>query len=1334
VLAADALFGLILLGIALAGRFSVPAAVRPAASIAPEPAALAAKFGGLTPAGQSTGMAIAADGSLALVDRSRQVVIRLDAKGRPLGEWGPNFGPGLDAQDLVGIAVDGDGWDLLDRGALRILRLDAQGQAQPLRTIDLGPLATYGPNGLVTDSQGNLYLADTGLDRLLVFTPDGALKTTVGSAGNDLGQFKQPMFLAFRPGPNPGTGGSLFVSDWENSRVEAFDANLHATSAWPLPVHSWGIAVDPLGRVFIPDGDHHLVRMFGSNGALLAEIGSDPGTQMPVDDASQVAVSPDGSKLWVLGSDGLAAVDLTPYAGLQSEAAPEAVNMPLAVLGGLLVLLAAVGTAWPRLRLNDASAWKSFFPERPFRVKPAQGRPAQGRPAQGRPAQGSPSQDHVAAAALAAPTAPRESPPEVRPQKPPASSRAPDRRRRQIGLFGVGLFAIGGIAAVVAELAVIGPEAKFDPWSRLAWLAAASLACAAGCVLSSLAFPWRWVSAWPGRASDLDSPLRLTPRLLALPAIAGLAAIAGAVWATGRFQTPDATRAALLWLVAIALGVATLALRKRLRRPSPWALVPVGLFLLALMPRAWNNANLPFGVWFDEAEAGVQARKFLQAGLYTPITDTYGRDASLFYYFISGAQALVSDPVVAGRLVSAIVGALAVGLMYLFGRELFGWQVGLLAAIVLATMRWHLDISRLGWDPISLTLCSILAFWLLARAVRTRRWSDAMWAGLAFGLGMHAYIAFRPLPAVGLLLFLYGGWLQRWPWRTLICRVGVMIAAMLLVALPVLIFAIKDPDGFNGRLNQTLVLNEAVPLAQKLNDLWTNLQKHLLMFHISGDMNGRHNLPGAPMLDPLSGLLMVIGLGVLIARPFEWRAWLLFGWAAASMAGGIFTFPFEAPQALRTLGVTPVIAVLIALALVLVLDRVAVLIRGRDRKVGLAGGVVAGALVAWIGVANLTMFFGRQMNDPTVWESFSTRETLPSRAAEAASQPYEAILGSAIIAPSEEQQLMVPALQNTIRAFDPSADLPYQGNGPALVILESQYDSGLANEVARYYPDAVRRSIYPPNGVTTAADEFELAPGVIAAHRGLLAGLRADGTWQVDLSVDTPGDYALRATPGLRLSVDGRTVAETDHVALVRGNHRVELGGTLGSGTDPSLEWQPPGSTTWQTIDNRLLFAAPNGGNGLQATFYPTQDFQGNPTETIIDPILAHYYHTNPLARVNVSPSTWSAEWLGEIDVPTTGEYRFEAERLSRAGMWIAEQQVFDDTVDGPTAATAGSVQLTAGRHAVRVRMQDRGDGGPRLYLYWTPPGGAKELVPGRVLYPPLPASAALLGPASVAL
>ncbi len=41
----------------------------------------------------------------------------------------------------------------------------------------------------------------------------------------------------------------------------------------------------------------------------------------------------------------------------------------------------------------------------------------------------------------------------------------------------------------------------------------------------------------------------------------------------------------------------------------------------------------PFGVWFDEAEAGLEARRLLAGATFEPISRDFGRDAAAFFFF-----------------------------------------------------------------------------------------------------------------------------------------------------------------------------------------------------------------------------------------------------------------------------------------------------------------------------------------------------------------------------------------------------------------------------------------------------------------------------------------------------------------------------------------------------------------------------------------------------------------------------------------------------------------------------------------------------------------------------
>lgn len=75
-----------------------------------------------------------------------------------------------------------------------------------------------------------------------------------------------------------------------------------------------------------------------------------------------------------------------------------------------------------------------------------------------------------------------------------------------------------------------------------------------------------------------------------------------------------------------------------------------------------------------------------------------------------------------------------------------------------------------------------------------------------------------------------------------------------------------------------------------------NTRLVLGMWHARGDANGRHNLPGAPMLDPLSGALFAVGTGLTIARWRDRRSLLLLGWLGVMLIPGVFSV--QAPHAM----------------------------------------------------------------------------------------------------------------------------------------------------------------------------------------------------------------------------------------------------------------------------------------------------------------------------------------------------------------------------------------------------------------------------------------------------
>src|ERR1051325_5708081 len=132
------------------------------------------------------------------------------------------------------------------------------------------------PYGVATDASGNVYVADTGNDRIQKFDPTGAFITTWGGTGYGAGQFRQPY------GIGTSRGGYVYVSDTVNRRIQKFDANGKFVAVWGFGgygdgqfVDPAGIATDAAGNVYVADSGNDRIQKFDSSGTFLVAWGYD---------------------------------------------------------------------------------------------------------------------------------------------------------------------------------------------------------------------------------------------------------------------------------------------------------------------------------------------------------------------------------------------------------------------------------------------------------------------------------------------------------------------------------------------------------------------------------------------------------------------------------------------------------------------------------------------------------------------------------------------------------------------------------------------------------------------------------------------------------------------------------------------------------------------------------------------------------------------------------------------------------------------------------------------------------------------------------------------------
>ena len=160
------------------------------------------------------------------------------------------IGLGIPLNLPVGLAVDTSGnLYIADSGNNRIVQVAPGGGGSALSITGLSPLSF--PTGLALDLAGNLYIADTGNSRAAKVTT-GGVGTAVGTSGVALNGPK---------GVAVGRNGTIYIADTNNNRIVTSDGtngSLFSTGSVTLSTPQ-GVAVDALGSVYFASTNNNQV-------------------------------------------------------------------------------------------------------------------------------------------------------------------------------------------------------------------------------------------------------------------------------------------------------------------------------------------------------------------------------------------------------------------------------------------------------------------------------------------------------------------------------------------------------------------------------------------------------------------------------------------------------------------------------------------------------------------------------------------------------------------------------------------------------------------------------------------------------------------------------------------------------------------------------------------------------------------------------------------------------------------------------------------------------------------------------------------------------------------
>ncbi len=321
----------------------------------------------------------------------------------------------------------------------------------------------------------------------------------------------------------------------------------------------------------------------------------------------------------------------------------------------------------------------------------------------------------------------------------------------------------------------------------------------------------------------------------------------------------------------------------------------LGVAALAASFRFLDINNFPPGLFPDEAANGEDALLILK-GDWRPFYPRGNGREGLFFYLLAFSVKIFGVGFWQIHAVSAMVGVLTVLGVYFATRVWFGRQAGFLAAFLLATNHWHVTLSRTGFRAILIPLF-VAAFTAFAgyaiRFVSEKgignqesgvNWQRkvvsylfAVLAGAAFASGFYTYIAYRVMIGVvgGVFLLLLISDLmetfkskgevkmphfRRYGWHVLWA-----VVAGLIVLAPLGWYFVKNPADFVGRAGQVSVFNEDLQEEYGDGSLWLTIwysmrETTMSFFYGEGDLNWRHNVSGYPLLNPLVGVLGLLGL------------------------------------------------------------------------------------------------------------------------------------------------------------------------------------------------------------------------------------------------------------------------------------------------------------------------------------------------------------------------------------------------------------------------------------------------------------------------------------------